>query len=144
MPAPKNHKPYPGCENGGRPEKYTKAFIEKEADAFLEWMKSPESLYFKRFAINRGYHPNRLAEFAEQNEKFLGVYEKAKAWQEVRLVEGGLLSEFNAGFTKFIMGNVCGWVDRQETKVSGDAANPLAFLLQKVDGQSKDLINAGD
>lgn len=144
MPAPKNHTPYPGCENGGRPEKYTKAFIEKEADAFLEWMKFPESLYFKRFAIDRGYHPNRLAEFAEQNEKFSGVYEKAKAWQEVRLVEGGLLSEFNAGFTKFIMGNVCGWVDKQETKVSGDAANPLAFLLQKVDGQSKDLINAGD
>lgn len=144
MPAPKNHKPYPGCENGGRPEKYTKTFIEKEADAFLEWMKHPESIYFKRFAIDRGYHPNRLAEFAEQNEKFSGVYEKAKAWQEVRFVEGGLLSEFNAGFTKFVMGNICGWVEKQETKVSGDAANPLAFLLQKVDGQSKDLSNASD
>ena len=81
MPAPKNHKPYPGCENGGRPEKYTRAFIEKEADAFLEWMKHPKSLYFKRFAIDRGYHPNRLAEFAEQNEKFSGVYEKAKMIQ---------------------------------------------------------------
>lgn len=141
MPAPKNHKPYPGCENGGRPEKYTKAFIESEADAFSEWMSHPESIYFKKFAINRGYHPNRLAEFAEQNEKFSGVYEKAKAWQEVRFVEGGLLSEFNAGFTKFVMGNVCGWVEKQETKVSGDAANPLAFLLQKADGSSRDLVN---
>jgi len=144
MPAPKNHTPYPGCQNGGRPAKYTKAFIESEADAFLLWMKNPESIYFKRFAIDRGYHPNRLSEFAENNEKFSGVYEKAKAWQEVRLVEGGLLSEFNAGFTKFVMGNVCGWVEKQETKVSGDAANPLAFLLQKVDGQSKVLVDGGN
>lgn len=144
MPVPKNHKPYPGCENGGRPEKYTKAFIELEADAFLEWIKHLESIYFKRFAIERGYHPNRLAEFAEQNEKFSGVYEKAKAWQEVRLVEGGLLSEFNAGFTKFVMGNVCGWAEKQETKVCGNAANPLAFLLQKVDGQSKNLVHRDD
>lgn len=141
MGAPRNHKPYPGCENGGRPEKYTKAFIENEADAFLEWIKNPGSIYFKRFAIDRGYHPNRLSEFAEQNEKFSGVYEKVKAWQEVRLVEGGLLSEFNAGFTKFVMGNTCGWVEKQETKVSGDTANPLAFLLQHVDGGSKDLVN---
>lgn len=104
-------------------------------------MKHPESIYFKKFAIDRGYHPNRLAEFAEQNEKFSGVYEKAKAWQEVRLVEGGLLSEFHAGFTKFVMGNVCGWIDKQETRVSGNAANPLAFLLQRVDGASRDLVH---
>lgn len=39
------------------------------------------------------------------------------------------------------MGNVCGWVEKQETKVSGDAANPLAFLLQKADGSSRDLVN---
>ena len=32
MPAPKKHPPYPGCETGGRPLKYTKEFIEKEAD----------------------------------------------------------------------------------------------------------------
>ena len=24
MPAPKGHAPYPGCEKGGRPKKYTK------------------------------------------------------------------------------------------------------------------------
>lgn len=141
MPAPKKHKPYLGCETGGRPEKYTIAFIENEADAFLEWMKHSENLYFKKFAIERGYHPNRLAEFAEKNEKFSGVYERAKAWQEVKLVEGGLLSKFNAGFTKFVLGNICGWAEKQETKMSGDEINPLAFLLQHMDGASKDLVN---
>jgi len=141
MPAPKGHKPYPGCETGGRPTKHTIEFIEKEAVAFEKWMENPESTYFKRFAINRGYHPQRLSEFAEKNKKFSEVYAMAKAWQEARLVEGGLTSEFNSGFCKFVMGNVCGWVDKQETKLSGDAAHPLAFVLEKIDGTSKDLVD---
>lgn len=37
------------------------------------------------------------------------------------------------------MANLSGWSDKQQ--ISGDAANPLAFLLQKVDGQSKDLVS---
>lgn len=141
MPAPKGHLPYSGCETGGRPTKYTPEFIEAEADAFEEWMQRPDSIYFKRFAINRGYHPHRLTEWAKENEKFSLVYSKAQAWQEMRLAEGGLTNEFNAGFCKFVMGNVCGWVDKQETKVSGDAANPLAFILSKVDGSTKDLVS---
>ncbi len=112
----KGHEPYPGCETGGRPQKYTAEFIEKEAVAFEEWMNRPGSIYFKRFAINRGYHPQRLSEFADQNDKFSEVYRKAQAWQEVRLAEGGLTNEFNSGFCKFVMSNVCGWTDKQENK----------------------------
>lgn len=141
MPAPKGHKPYAGCEKGGAPQKYTPAFIEAEADAFIEWMQKPDSVFFKKFAIQRGYHPNRLTEFAAQNEKFSGVYRQAQAWQENRLVEGGLKNEFNSGFCKFVMSNVCGWTDRTETKLSGDSTNPLAFLIQHADGKSKDLID---
>ena len=37
------------------------------------------------------------------------------------------------------MANLSGWTDKQQ--VSGEATNPLAFLLQKADGQSKDLVN---
>ena len=140
MPAPKGHEPYPGCENGGAPKKYTSEFIEKEAEAFETWMKDSNNLYFKRFAIQRGYHPQRLSEFAQQNEKFSEAFDRAKAWQEAKLVEGGLMGVFNCGFTKFVMSNICGWSDKQETKVSGDAVNPLAFLLQQADGLSKDLV----
>ena len=144
MPAPKKHSPYNKSGEGGRPVMYTKEFIENEADAFLEWMNKPRSIYFKRFAIDRGYHPQRLSEFAEQNERFSEVYTQAKAWQETKLVEGGLMNEFNAGFTKFVMGNVCGWVDKQETKVSGDASNPLAVLFSKIDGSTKELVRDVD
>lgn len=140
MPAPKNHPPYEGCETGGRPTKYTQEFIEGEADAFVRWMQEPGNIYFKRFALDRGYHPQRLSEFAELNEKFSEVYKQAKAWQECCLAEGGLMGEFNGNFCKFVMGNVCGWADRTETKLSGDSVNPLAFVLKNVDGTSKELI----
>ena len=143
MPAPEGHEPYNTQGEGGRPLRYTQEFIENEAAEFEEWMKHPESIYFKRFAINRGYHPNRLAEFADQNERFSGVYAQAKAWQEVRLAEGGLTNEFNSGFCKFVMGNVCGWVDKVENKISGDGVNPLACVLNLIDGKTKDLINDG-
>ena len=138
MPAPKGHLPYLGCEKGGRPKKYTEAFIEKEADAFEAWMRLPDNIWYKDFALERGYLPDQLSEWAKINEKFSRVYKKSQEWQQSKLVKGGLLNQFNAGFTKFVMGNTCGWSDRQQ--LSGDAANPLAFLLQKMDGSSKELI----
>ena len=140
MPAPLNHPPYNTQGEGGRPTKYTQEFIEAEADALEEWMQRPQSIYFKRFAFERGYSQQRLSEFAEVNQRFSETLSKAREWQEIRLAEGGLTNEFNAGFTKFVMGNICGWADRTETKLSGDAANPLQFLLEVADGKSKELI----
>ncbi len=39
------------------------------------------------------------------------------------------------------MGNVCGWTDRSESKVSVDNVNPLAFILKEIDGTSKELVH---
>lgn len=139
MPAPKGHKPYPGCEKGGRPKKYTDDFIEKEAEAFREWMARKDSLWYEDFAMQRGYNPENLSIWAKENEKFSQVYKDAKSWQQSLLIRGGLLNKFNAGFTKFVMSNTCGWYEK--TQVSGDAANPMSFLLTNVDGKSKDLID---
>lgn len=141
MPAPLGHEPYNKNGEGGLPKTHTKEFIEKEAEAFDQWMKIPGSIYFKRFALDRGYSPQRLSEFAAQNERFAEVYKKAKEWQEIRLAEGGLTSEFNGSFCKFVMANICGWAERQETKVSGDALNPLAFLMKESNQSTKELVN---
>lgn len=141
MPAPNGHEPYNTNGEGGRPQKYTQEFIEAEADALEKWMQNSDSIYFKRFAFDRGYSQQRLSEFAEVNQRFSETLARAREWQEIRLAEGGLTSEFNSSFCKFVMGNACGWTDKQETKLSGDAVNPLAFLLQKTDGESKDLVN---
>lgn len=139
MPAPKGHPPYPGCEKGGRPVKYTPEFIEKEADAFLEWMKLETSLWYEDFALERGYDPDQLSIWAKENEKFSGVYRRSKAWQKSLLIRGGLLSKFNSNIVKLVLANTVGWTDKQQ--LSGDSANPLQFLLEKVDGESKDLVN---
>jgi len=123
---------------GGRPVKYTKEVIEKEADLLEKWIQKEGNTYLKRFALERGYDNKRLYEFAEVNTKFSRILKIVHEWQEVKLVEGGLSSVFNPGFTKFVLGNVCGWTEKQQ--VSGDAANPLALLLDKIDGTSKNLV----
>jgi hypothetical protein len=141
MPAPKGHVAYPGCETGGRPIKYTLEYIENEADMFLEWMKREDSLYYKEFCLERGYNPKRLLEFSEVSEKFSHVYEQSKVWQETRISKKALNNEINSGFSKFFMSNVCGWSEKQETKLSGDSANPLSFVLGLDNPQAKELIS---
>jgi hypothetical protein len=141
MPAPKGNKFAVG-NSGQPPSKYTQEFMEQEAVAFIIWFSNPENIYFKRFALERGYPPDELAHFAKKNEVFKRAYTFAKAWQECKIVEGALFNKLNSSFAKFAMANLSGWSDKQQ--VSGDNANPLAFLLQKADGQSKDLVNADD
>lgn len=96
MPAPKGHPPYPGCETGGRPKKYTQEFIEAEAEAFLEWMQRPESVWYESFAVERGYDPDLLSIWAKENKKFSGVYKLSQGWQKSKLISGGLLNQYNS------------------------------------------------
>jgi len=141
MVAPKGHEPYEGCETGGRPKKYTDEFIENEALLFEEWMKKPDSVYFKEFAFERGYSQKCFSEWAEINQKFSETLTRVREWQEMRVAKGTLKNEFNAPFAKFFMGNVCGWVDRNETKISGDKENPLSCLLTGISGLTKELVD---
>lgn len=137
MAAPKGNRFAVGNQ-GGASQKYNDSWIEEEAKNFLEWMKLPQSIFFKSFAIERGYHPNRLQEFADKNQVFSGVYELAKAWQESRLVDFALFNKTNCGMTKFVLANHHGYSEK--TQIGGDGASPLAFLLHKIDGASKELI----
>lgn len=139
MPAPKGHKPYPGSEKGGRPRKWTDELIEQEADAFEQWMERPDSIWYEDFCLGRGYPPDNLIRWAKENEKFCTVYRKSQIWQKSKLIRGGLLNTYNAGFTKFVMGNTCGWADKQHATISGDSSNPLTFILNSIDGATKEL-----
>jgi hypothetical protein len=138
MPAPKGNQ-Y-ACDHGqGAPKQYTQEWLEQEAIEFKQWMQREDSVFFKSFAVERGYHPNRLAEFAEGSEVFAGVYHLAKIWQEIRLVNYGLFNRTNCGMTKFVLANHHGYSERSQ--VSGDTVNPLALLLGKLDGTTKELLN---
>jgi hypothetical protein len=135
----KRYIPYNSLGEGGRPVKWTIEQVEIEADAFSEFMQRPDVLYYKEFCLERGYHPKRLTEFALLSEKFSRVYEQSKVWQETRISKKALNNEVNSGFSKFFMSNVCGWSEKQETKITGDQQNPLAFVMD-LNGQSKELI----
>ncbi len=143
MPAPKGHEPYQGCETGGRPVKYTSEFIEGEADKLEAWMKARnENIFLEDFAFERGYSYRRLNEWSKENEKFSDTYERFQMRQKSTLMKGGLAKRFNYNMCALILGHSHGVIAKSEQKLSGDATNPLAFLMQQVDGKSKDLINA--
>ncbi|WP_068469954.1 terminase small subunit [Candidatus Protochlamydia phocaeensis] len=141
MPAPKNHPPYPGCETGGRPRRYSKEDIERFADELIIWMKKESNFWLKDFCLERDIDPDFMAEWAKENKKFNGAYKLAKGIQESRIFKGAMMETFNTGMSKFALMNCHGWADKQESKISGDASNPLAFVLNSIDGQSKDLVD---
>ncbi len=140
MPA-RRTKRQPHEDPGGRPQVYTDTWIEEEADRLLAWMELPESIFLKSFAVERKYHPNRLQEFADKNQKFSGVLELAKSWQESRLITYSLFNKINCGMTKFVLANHHGYCEK--TQVSGDVSNPLALAMTRADGSSKALVNDG-
>lgn len=142
MVAPKGHEDYASPEEQtGRPVIYTPEFIDKMAIEFSEWLKNPMNVWFKDFALDRDLNPDLLSIWAKENERFSGVYQLAKHRQESRLINGGLINLYNGSIVKLVLSNAHGWSDKQESKLSGDAVNPLALILSRHDGQSKDLIN---
>jgi hypothetical protein len=116
------------------PSKYTPEWIDAEADLFLEWMKKPRSIWFKNFAIERGYDPARLVEFSEKNEKFAQVMKVAKSWQEGKILEFGLWGDLNSSITKFVLINHHGHKDSPQIHVVSESK------LSSIDGKSSDLV----
>lgn len=141
MGAPKGHEPYNKNGEGGRPLKYTDEFIEKEAEAFEEWITRKDSLWFEEFAHQRGYLGENLSLFANSNKRFSVAYKKAKEWQKYLLIKGGLLKKFNSNTTALLLSHNYGIHSKSESVISGDAANPFSALVHVVQGETKELVN---
>ena len=141
MAPTKGHKFNVGRENeGGRPKKFDTKFIEGEAEALLEWLSKGKFVWFEKFCLERGYNPDLMAEWARENEKFAETYAMARARQKILLIEGGLLKKLNYNMVQLLLGHSYGIFAKVETKMSGDAVNPLQMLLESIDGQSKQLV----
>jgi hypothetical protein len=139
MPAPKGHANYAKAPNlGGRPPKFSKEDIEKEAEYFYEWLQEPTSIFFKHFATIRGYCAQYLTKFAEKNERFREVYNYAKTVQETKLMMGGLFKKLDSGLVKFTMANHHGYSDKQ---IVISQTNELDSILKNLDGKSKEIVN---
>jgi hypothetical protein len=119
------------------PEIYTLERLEQEAELLIKWFEVPRNIWLKNFALQQGYEPQRLDEFANKSADFALALKKAHELQQGKLVEKGLFNEINANLTKFVLQNCHGWKER--TEVSGDAANPISFLLDSTSNKSKEL-----
>lgn len=124
--------------DGGRPAEYTEEWIRNEAKLFREWMKKDDSIYFKTFAIERGYSSQRFHDFAQRSTEFAELLKIAHEWQEQKLLNLGLFNKTNAGLTKFVLSNKHGWSEKtyvvQET-------SPAQSTITQSAGSTKDLVN---
>lgn len=137
----KGHPPYNVNGEGGRKRKYSVEDIERFADDLLVWIKQEENYWLKDFCLEKDIDPDNMSIWARENEKFEEVYKLAKGYQESKIFKGSMNESFNCGMSKFALINCHGWVDKTESKLSGDQNSPLAFILNSVSNSSKDLVN---
>ena len=113
---------------------YTQEWMEKEAEIFLEWMKKPESVFYKMFAFERGYSAVRLTEFASKCKAFAEAMEIANQWQEAKLLNESFWQRGSSKIATFVLGAKYGYKD----------PNTIAQNLDKMrylDGKSEELVN---
>src|SRR5258708_16567895 len=130
MPAPNGHPAYNVNGEGGRHPNYTKEDIEKYAENFNNWLKVPTNVWFKDFCLDNDLDPDLLSEWANQNERFRGVYKIAKHRQESRLVNGGLLSIYNGGIVKLVLANAHGWTDKSQQSITVESKGSIMGELK--------------
>ena len=108
--------------------------LKEEARLFLEWMDKPESIFYKQFAIDRGYSPQKLSEYAARCPEFKVALDIANEWQEAKLVTQSFWQKGSANIAKFVLSNKHGWKESQ-------APAQATASFQECDGKSKDLVN---
>ena len=124
----------------GRPEKYTQEWMTEEAKALIQWIDedkefgNDKKIYLGNFALERGYHRKRIAEFAEKSKEFSSAYDLAKNWQEAKFTRNGLTRKWDPGFTQFVMARVCApewkrsWDQPEEAKDT-----PTTVIINKIE-----------
>ncbi len=120
----------------GRPREWTEGLIEQERKALEKWIANPKNYYFSSFLIERDLDQAQIDRFCKYSDKFRQTHSKAKAVQEARIVQGSMEKKFDGSFAKFVLANKAGWREKQE--ISGDAANPLAIIMDRIAESAKD------
>jgi hypothetical protein len=119
MAGPKGNKNAVG-NSGLPPQKYTKEWMINEAQELLAWAKKRDEdgkvIFINRFALEHGYHPQRLAEFADKSIEFAAALKLVKEYTHMDLYENGLRAEYNPGFAKFCLVNNHGYKEHLEEK----------------------------
>lgn len=135
MAAPTGNKNAVG--NKGQPKKiYTPERLAEEAKALREWILQPRNLHLKMFAHERGYSPQRLAEFEKESIEFAAAMKFAKDQQENKFIMGSWSKDMDMSFTKYFMPRML--KDRPEWKTSWDQPEeaqdqPTTVIINKIE-----------
>lgn len=127
---------------GGRPREWTDKAIAVEIQALREWMQDVNNYFITSFLVERGLHREHMERLSSYSEEFRSAFERARLVQECRLVELAVSRKGDPGFIKFILQNKSGWKEKSE--ISGDSANPLAVLLDRIGANAKDPLPRGN
>lgn len=138
MGAPKGHAPYNVNGEGGRPLRFTDEEIEALAEEFLEWLDREENFWIKDFCLEKRLDPNYMHDWCERSERFRLAFIIGKNKQESKTYKGGLIGKFNSNIVKLALTNHHGWVEKHESKISGDAQNPLACIIEKISAKKSE------
>ena len=110
------------------PRKYTPEVIDDYADKLIQFvhrqLSQKRPIFLSRFAFETGLDSSYFSHWASVNNshfnpKFAQALRTAKEAQESDLAEGGLLSDYDAGFAFRALKNVSGWRDESQVKVDG-------------------------
>jgi len=117
----------------GRPVKYTKEFIDNEADELMKWLKKGKFTWFERFAVDRGIPLRLFSSWANENERFSEAYEAAKDIQKALLMEKGLDKTFQFNMVKLILSNSYGINENVLNSVSPETLKLFETLMHQFD-----------
>jgi|SRR5580700_4600214 hypothetical protein len=104
MAPPIGHPPYPGCETGGRPQKWTDERIEEEALFLIEWAKKEKSLVLGKHYAERGYTYAEASRWAKKNDFFSHAKDLAMTFVGSRREEMALLGQIEHNIVKSSLG----------------------------------------
>lgn len=127
--AMKGNKYAVGADNG-RPREWTDKEIDIERHYLEEWIKNPANYYTLSFLNDRHLSPEHVSRFCSYNKDFRDSWGHAKSVMEARLIDLAVSKKGDGNFIKFILQNKAGWKEKSE--VSGDANNPLSFVLDRI------------
>ena len=141
MAPPKGHAPYPGCETGGRPVKYTEEYVSELADDLYKWLNDHnDNLFVEDWCLENDIPEEAVSTDLVFFDKFSKAYSKLKTKQKIYLFKGSLKRKLFHNMAALILSHSHGIYQKSEQKLTGSATDPLSFLIEQADGHTKDLV----
>lgn len=142
MGAPKGHPNYDTEGLAGRPYAHSDEDLEKYASELEVWMKDPQNIWLKDFALERDIDTSYLSEWAKRHKRFRQVYSKAKDWQESKLTKNSLFKRFDQRMTAMVLANHHGWTEKPTQIVVQDTS--LTQFKEKLNKEKNPLLKKKD